>query len=239
MIELHGNRTPNPQKIVILLEELGVEYQIIDYDLLGGDQLSPQFSGLNPNRKVPVLVDTAPADGGEPLAVFESCAILQYLAEKAGRFMPAAPRGKCAVLQWLFWQAAGLGPMMGQAGHFLRYAPEPVEYAISRYTNEVGRLLNVMEGRLREAECLAGDYSIADMACWPWINVGVPDLAGFPAIAAWHARLAARPAYQRVISGDAAIPSEMLKERMNLTPEQWSISFGQRMIEASRPVDPA
>ncbi|GGD75124.1 thiol:disulfide oxidoreductase [Croceicoccus mobilis] len=232
MIELHGNITPNPQKVVILLEELGVPYRIVGYDLLAGAHFTPEFARINPNFKVPAIVDHAPAVGGEPIAVFESCAILQYLADKEGRFLPSDPRGRSAVTQWLFWQAAGLGPMLGQAGHFLRYAPEQIEYAIKRYTNEGTRLLRVMEARLQDNEFLAGDYSIADIACWPWITAGAGDLSDFPAIARWKETLDERPAYARVLHGDAAIPPEMLKKRMRLTPEQWSNAFGERLLEA-------
>ena len=236
MIELHGNRTPNPQKVVIFLEEAGLDYRIVNYNLLAGEHLGVSFRQINPNHKVPAIVDLDPADGSGPLTIFESCAILQYLANKTGRFVPADPRGLSQVNQWLIWQAAGLGPMLGQAGHFLRYAPERVEYAIARYSNEANRLLNVMESRLREAEFLAGDYSIADMACWPWINATSLDLDAVPAIGRWRSTLSARPAYRQVLSGEASIPPEMLQDRMTLTPEQWSAAFGERMLDATKPL---
>lgn len=229
MIMMHGNRSPNSQKVTLLLEEADIEYGVTEYDIGAGDLLTAEFGKINPNRRIPAIVDFDPVDGGGPLTVFESGAILLYLADKVGRFLPDDPRGRAQVTQWLVWQVAGLGPMMGQAGHFLRYAPEGEDYGINRYSKESMRLLNVMESQLRKSDYLAGEYSIADMACWPWINAAPMATEGFPAIDAWKARLETRQAYSTVISGSAAIPQEMLLARMKLTPEQWSNLFGERL----------
>ena len=206
MIDLHYWPTPNGHKITLLLEELaeagaGLEYTIRPVNIGQGDQFKPDFLEISPNNKMPAIVDHAPADGGAPLSVFESGAILLYLAEKTGSFLPADVRGRIAALEWLFWQMAGLGPMTGQYGHFKVYAPEPVPYAIQRYTKEAGRLLSVLDGRLAGRAFLAGDeYSIADMAAYPWINVydtAPIDLVPFPELRRWQSVIAARPATQR------------------------------------------
>ncbi|MBJ6979069.1 glutathione S-transferase N-terminal domain-containing protein [Luteimonas sp. MC1895] len=200
MIDLHYWPTPNGHKVTLLLEEAGLDYRIHPVDIGQGDQFAPAFLAISPNNKMPAIVDHAPADGGAPQAVFESGAILLYLAEKTGRFLPADPRARIEVLEWLFWQMAGLGPMTGQYGHFSVYAPEPVPYAIDRYTKEALRLLGVLERRLAGRAFIAGDYSIADMAAYPWINVydrAPLDLASFPEVRRWQAAIAARPATQR------------------------------------------
>jgi GST-like protein len=170
MIDLHYAPTPNGWKITIMLEECGLAYTVDPMQLGRGDQHQPEFLKLNPNGRMPAIVDRAPADGGEPVAMFESGAILIYLAEKAGKFMPREMRARFDVMQWLMWQMGGLGPMLGQNGHFLLYAPEKIPYAIDRYGREARRLYGVLDAHLGEGrDYIAGDYSIADMACFPWI----------------------------------------------------------------------
>jgi GST-like protein len=233
MIDLHFTPTPNGQKISIALEELGLEHRIISYDIFEGDHLTAAFGRINPNHKLPAIVDQDPAFGGGPHAVFESGAILQYLAEKTGRLLPADPRQRSVALQWLTWQVACLGPMGGQASHFLRYAPQRIDYAIERYTKESQRLLQVLERRLGEAEYLAGDdYSIADIAIWPGraaagvVNV---DLAAYPNTHRWAQAIATRPAVIRGLSAERAIPAKYMQREARLSDEQWSNMFGERM----------
>ena len=169
MIDLHYWPTPNGHKVTLFFEEAGLEYRIHPVDIGKGAQFEPAFLAISPNNKMPAIVDHAPADGGAPQSVFESGAILLYLAEKTGRFLPAEPRGRIEALEWLFWQMAGLGPMTGQYGHFNVYAPEKIPYAIERYTKEVQRLLGVLDKRLAGRAFITGDdYTIADMAIWTW-----------------------------------------------------------------------
>jgi GST-like protein len=201
MIDLYFWPTPNGLKITIMLEELGAPYTVHPVNITKGEQFRPDFLAISPNNRMPAIVDTAPADGGEPLSIFESGAILTYLADRHGRFGGATPRERIAVSEWLFWQMGGLGPMAGQAHHFRQYAPEPVPYAIERYTKEVGRLYGVMNTRLETVPYLAGqDYSIADIAAWPWV---VPherqgqDLNDFPHLKRWFETIAARPAVEK------------------------------------------
>lgn len=198
MIELYYAPTPNCDKVVILLEELGEQYEIRYVDLAKGEQLDHSFLALTPNNKVPVIVDAGP-EAARPL--FESGAILQYIAEKHGRFLPSQGADRFEVLQWLTWQVAGLGPMAGQAGYFLRYAPDHIPQAIERYTNEVNRLYGVLDRTLSGRKFVAGDYSIADMSIWPWIRPDwhQQDLEGFPNLAAWKQRVAERNAVLRSI----------------------------------------
>src|SRR5690606_28591413 len=171
MIDLYYWPTPNGHKVTLLLEETGLEYRIHPVNIGSGDQFKPEFLAISPNNKMPAIVDHAPADGGAPQSVFESGAILLYLAEKTGHFLPAAARGRIETLEWLFWQMAGLGPMTGQYGHFSVYAPDRIPYAIERYTREAERLLGVLDKRLAGRAFIAGDdYTIADMAAYPWIN---------------------------------------------------------------------
>lgn len=204
MLDLYFSDTPNGLKLRLFLEEAGLPHRIVRVSLSRGEQHRPAFLALSPNNKIPALVDQAPTDGGPPLALFESGALLTYLAEKAGRFLPADPRGRAEVLQWLFWQVGGLGPMAGQVGHFLVYAPEQVPYAVKRYGQELARLYGVLDRRLQGRDFIAGDYSIADMACYPWI---VPhqghgmDLADYPNIRRWFEGIAARPATRRAYEG--------------------------------------
>ncbi|MBI3150041.1 MAG: glutathione S-transferase N-terminal domain-containing protein [Betaproteobacteria bacterium] len=199
MIQLYYWTTPNGHKLTMFLEETELPYHLRPVNIGTGEQFAPEFLKISPNNRIPAIVDTAPADGGAPLSLFESGAILLYLAEKTGRFLPADLRGRAEVLQWLFWQMGGLGPMAGQNHHFAHYAPEKIAYAIDRYVKETGRLYAVMNKRLADREYLAGDYSIADMASYPWV---IPerqgqDLSDFPHLARWRAAIANRPATQR------------------------------------------
>jgi GST-like protein len=200
MIDLHYWPTPNGWKVSIALEETGLPYRVLPVDLGRGEQLRPEFLAISPNGRIPALVDHAPADGGAPLALFESGAILVYLAEKSGRFLPGDARGRAEVLAWLFWQVGGLGPMLGQHGHFALYAPERVPYAIERYRREAERLYGVLERRLEGRAHLCGEYSIADMACWPWVvtwkEQGIP-LASYPSLRRWYDALKERPGLRR------------------------------------------
>ncbi len=197
MIDLYYWPTPNGHKITMFLEETGLDYRIFPVDISAGDQFKPEFLAFSPNNRMPAMIDRAPADGGEAISVFESGAILVYLAEKTGRFLPADVRGRKAVLEWLFWQVGGLGPMSGQNHHFANYAAEKLPYAIDRYVNETNRLYGVLDRRLTGREFLAGDYSIADMAAYPWI---VPharqgqDLGDTPNLQRWFETIKARPA---------------------------------------------
>ena len=201
MLELYYWPTPNGHKITLFLEEAGLPYRIVPVDIGKGAQFAPEFLAISPNNRMPAIVDHAPADGGPPVPVFESGAILLYLAEKTGRFLPADLRGRTTVLEWLFWQVGGLGPMTGQYGHFHVYAPEPIAYARERYANEAQRLLGVLDRRLAGRAFLAGgDYTIADMACYPWVDpyARAPlDLAPFAEVRRWREAIAARPATER------------------------------------------
>jgi GSH-dependent disulfide-bond oxidoreductase len=199
MVDLHFWPTPNGWKITIMLEEAGLPYRLVPVDLSMGAQREPAFLELSPNGRMPALLDPDGPDG-DPIAIFETGAILQYLGDKTGRFYPAERRARSAVEQWLFWQCAGLGPMVGQAAHF-NYQREKIAYAIARYTDEARRLYGVMDRRLGEAEHLAGDYSIADMAAWPWTRgykaLGIDLAAEFPNLNAWFRRVGAREAVQK------------------------------------------
>ena len=201
MIDLHYWPTPNGHKITMFLEEAGIEYRIVPVNIGAGEQFRPEFLAISPNNRMPAIVDHEPADGGEPVSVFESGAILVYLAEKYGRFLPGDLRGRKTVLEWLFWQVGGLGPMAGQNHHFAIYAPEKIPYAIERYVKETNRLYGVLDGRLKGRAFIAGDdITIADMASYPWI---VPyerqgqKLDDFPNLKRWFEAIAARPATQR------------------------------------------
>jgi GST-like protein len=236
MIDLHFTATPNGQKISIALEETGLAYTLINYDIFEGDQHTADFGRINLNHKLPAIVDHDPLFGGGPFAVFESGAILQYIAEKTGQLLPRDPRARSVAIQWLTWQVANLGPMGGQASHFARYAPERIDYAIERYTREMERLLTVLERRLGEAEYLAGpDYSIADIAVWPGRSAaGVMniDLNRYPHTHRWFAAIARRPAVIRGRSAELSIPDKYLQMQAVLTAEQWSNMFGERMHAA-------
>ncbi|MFQ3679508.1 MAG: glutathione S-transferase N-terminal domain-containing protein [Pseudanabaenaceae cyanobacterium] len=200
MIELYYWPTPNGQKIAILLEELGIPYQLFPIDIRQGEQFQPDFLRISPNNRIPAIVDREPVDGGEPISLFESGAILLYLAEKHQRFLPADRRGRKTVLEWLFWQVGGLGPMAGQNHHFRGAAPEKIPYAIERYTQETARLYRVLNQQLETREYIAGEYSIADMACYPWIvphDRQAQRLEDFPHIQRWFHQIQNRPAVQQ------------------------------------------
>ena len=201
MIDLYSWPTPNGHKVHIMLEECGLPYRVHPIDIGKGDQFAPEFLAISPNNKIPALIDSDGPDG-QPMSVFESGAILLYLAGKTGQFLPQETRGKYAVLQWLMFQMGGVGPMLGQALHFRIYAPEPIDYAVGRYTNEAKRLYGVMDRQIeRTGAYIAGPtYSIADIAIFPWLrswqNQGI-DWADYPALKAWFDRIAQRPAVQR------------------------------------------
>ena len=204
MIDVYYWPTPNGHKVHIMLEECALPYRVHPIDIGKGDQFTPDFLAISPNNKIPALVDSEGPDG-QPMSVFESGAILLYLAEKTGRFMPADTRGRYEVLQWLMFQMGGVGPMLGQNHHFRTYAPEKIAYAIDRYTNEARRLYGVIDKRLAATGnwIAAGEYSIADMAIFPWLrnwkNQGM-ELEDFPALKAWFETIAARPAVQRALA---------------------------------------
>ena len=221
MIDLYSAATPNGQKIHIMLEEVGLPYRVTWVSISKGEQFEPGFLDISPNNKIPAIVDHDGPDA-EPVSVFESGAILLYLAEKTGRFLPSAPRERLEVLQWLFWQMGGFGPMLGQAHHFNAYAPERIRYAMDRYTNEAGRLYHVLDRRLAEREHVAGDYSIADMAIFPWCRLyGRQGLRieDFPNVKRWFDTIAARPA---VAEGMAQLEDKAGE----FTEESWSNLFG-------------
>jgi GSH-dependent disulfide-bond oxidoreductase len=227
-IELYYWPTPNGYKITIMLEELGVPYDVRYVNIGRGEQFEPSFLKIAPNNRMPAIIDPD-GPGGQPISVFESGAILQYLGRKYGKFYPADERGRVEVEQWLFWQMGGLGPMAGQAHHFRQYAPEKIPYAIDRYTNECNRLYGVIDKRLADREFLVGDYSIADMASWPWTrswqNQG-QDLDEFPNMKRWFQAMEARPAVQR-----AVLVGKAERERQASLAEDkeaQKILFGQR-----------
>lgn len=235
MIDVHFVPTPNGHKVTIMLEELGLPYRLIPYDMLKGDHLKPEYRAVNPNGRLPAIVDDEPIGGGPPFAVMESGAILLYLSEKAGgAFLPADPHRRSLAHQWLMWQMSGLGPSHGQAHHFIRYAPEGQDYGVQRYTNEAKRLLAVLERRLTAAEYLAEEYSIADMAAWPWIRatraIAMP-LDPYPAITRWFAAVGDRPAVQR--GTEVKNAPNLSSLRPTLTAEEWSNLFGENMLKSS------
>jgi GSH-dependent disulfide-bond oxidoreductase len=211
MIDLHYWTTPNGHKITMFLEEAGVPYKIIPVNIGKGDQFKPEFLAISPNNRIPAIVDHQPKDGGEPFAVFESGAILLYLAEKTGKFLHPDFRRRVEVMQWLFWQMGGLGPMAGQNHHFSQYAPEKLPYAIDRYVKETNRLYGVLNKRLADRAFVAGEYSIADMATYPWI---VPyerqgqRLEDFPHLQRWFETIRARPAVVRAYEKAKAINTQ-------------------------------
>jgi GSH-dependent disulfide-bond oxidoreductase len=197
MIDLYYWTTPNGHKITIFLEEVGLPYTLHAINISKGEQFQPEFLKVAPNNRIPAIVDRQPTDSGAPISIFESGAILLYLADKIGQLIPSDVRGRTEVLQWLFWQMGGLGPMAGQNHHFNQYAPEKIPYAIDRYVKETARLYGVLDRRLSNSEFVAGDYSIADIAAYPWI---VPherqeqNLANFPNVKRWFEAIQARPA---------------------------------------------
>ncbi len=225
MIELYYWTTPNGHKITIFLEETGLPYTIFPVKIGAGEQFEPAFLAISPNNRIPAIIDREPKGGGAPISVFESGAILLYLAEKTGRFIPADVRGRVEVLQWLFWQMAGLGPMAGQNHHFSQYAPEKIHYAIERYVKETNRLYGVLNKRLADRPFLAGDYSIADIAAYPWI---VPyerqgqNLDDFPHLKRWFEEIKARPATIRAYERAKEINTEP-----TMSEEAKKVLFGQ------------
>jgi GST-like protein len=225
MIELYFWTTPNGYKPLIFLEETGLDYTLVPVDISAGAQFEPDFLKIAPNNRIPAIVDTTPKGGGAPVSVFESGAILTYLAEKTGRFLPTEPAARADVQQWLFWQMGGLGPMAGQNHHFSNYALEKIPYAIDRYVKETARLYRVLDTRLADRDFIAGDYSIADMASYPWIvpyrNQG-QDLADFPNLARWFAVIGARDAVKRAYAKGKA-----LNTTPTVTEASKKILFGQ------------
>jgi GSH-dependent disulfide-bond oxidoreductase len=221
-IALYYWPTPNGHKISIMLEELGVPYEVHPINIGKGEQFAPAFLKISPNNRMPAIIDPD-GPGGRPVSVFESGAILQYLGRKTGRFYPKDERARVAVEEWLFWQVGGLGPMAGQANHFLHYADADVSYARKRYTDEVHRLFGVMNTRLGKVKDLAGAYSIADMACFSWVKSATKyqPLDEFPHLAAWFERLGKRPAVQRAM----ALGKELRKP---MSAEDKKVLFGQR-----------
>ena len=225
MIDLYFWTTPNGYKPLILLEEAGLDYRLVGVDISSGAQFEPEFLKIAPNNRIPAMVDQAPADGGGPLSLFESGAILEYLADKCGQFLPQELRGRWETLQWLYWQMGGLGPMAGQNHHFVTYAPERIPYAMKRYVDETARLYGVLDKRLADRDYVAGAYSIADMACYPWCLLWErqqQDLADFPHLKAWMERIAERPAVVR-----ASEKGRALNDKPTVSEESKRILFGQ------------
>jgi len=228
LIDLYTWTTPNGYKISIALEELDLPYRVYPINISEGEQFTPEFLKISPNHRIPAVVDNDGPDG-EPYSIFESGAILIYLADKAGRLLPDGGSDRYSVIQWLMFQMANIGPMFGQAGHFLRYAPEKIPYAVERYTNEVTRLCGVMDRRLAESDYLAGTYSIADIACFPWIRPlerlesGFDD---FPNLARWHEAIAGRPAVQRGLE----IPDPSIAPS-SLTDKARDVLFGKTQYQ--------
>ena len=223
MIDLYYWPTPNGWKISIMLEECGLEYRMIPVDIGRGDQFKPEFLAISPNNRMPAIVDHDVE--GEPVSVFESGAILMYLAEKTGRFLPTNPLARLQVMQWVFWQVGGLGPMAGQLGHFTNYAPEKIEYPLKRYGDEYNRLLGVIDKQLAGRDYLRGEYSIADMASWPWVVVHErlrQSLNEFPRVSAWNERMKARPA----VSSGKDLGKEM-RRPLEKDEEARKMMFGQ------------
>ena len=229
MIDLHYWTTPNGHKITMFLEETGLPYRIIPVNIGKGDQFKPEFLAIAPNNRIPAIVDHDPKDSGKPLAIFESGAILLYLAEKTGKFLPSDLHRRYDVIQWLFWQMGGLGPMAGQNHHFSNYAPEKIAYAIDRYVRETNRLYGVLNKRLSDREFIAGDYSVADMASYPWIvpykNQG-QNIDDFPHLKRWLETVAARPATQRAYARAKEINPDFGQPTIR-TEEERKLLFGQ------------
>ena len=226
MIDLYYWPTPNGHKITMFLEETALPYRIVPVNIGAGAQFTPEFLAIAPNNRMPAIVDHDPRGGGAPVSVFESGAILVYLAEKGGQLLPQGLRGRFEVLEWLFWQMAGLGPMAGQNHHFARYAPEPLPYAITRYVNETNRLYGVLNKRLADRTFIGAEgYSIADIACYPWIvpyEAQGQKLADFPHLQRWFEAIRARPATARAYERGAGVSTQT-----TLTEEAKKILFGQ------------
>lgn len=233
MIDLHTVPTPNGHKISIMLEEVGLPYRVIEYDITKGDQFKPEYLAINPNNKLPAIVDTDPSGSDQTISLFETGAILIYLAEKTGQLLPTAPQQRYAVLKWLMFQVSAVGPLQGQAHHFVRYAREDQPYSKSRYMNETLRQCRVLEGQLQNNAYLAGaDYSIADIATWPWVRalrlIGIHIKQDFPNLYRWYKTIDQREAVQRgkdVINGFIySVPPNTF---LPLDDKTWSYSFGE------------
>ena len=226
MIDLHYWPTPNGKKVTILLEECGLPYRILPCDIGRGDQFEEDFLRICPNNRMPAIVDPDGPDGA-PISIFESGAILIYLAEKTGQLMPTDPRARYEVLEWLMFQMGNVGPMLGQAHHFRNYAPDKIEYAINRYTNEGGRLYQVIDNRLADHEYLAGAYSIADIAVWPWLlgERQGQDFADYPHLSRWRDAIKARPA---VIRGRDVMKDTQTVKDATADKERWNLLFGDQ-----------
>ena len=237
MIDVYFWPTPNGYKVTVMLEELGLKYNIVPVNIGKGDQFKPEFLKISPNNRMPAIIDPE-GPGGKPFAIFESGAILMYLAEKHGKLMPAEIRGKYEVVEWLMFQMASVGPMLGQAHHFRLYAPEKLKYAIDRYTNEARRIYNVIDKRLGEVPYLAGEYSIADIAVYPWLvphSMQGQNLDDTPNLKRWYEELRSRPAVQR---GFAVMADEVAKMREAAAARQrphdeesWNNLFGNKQFE--------
>ncbi|SOY67360.1 putative S-transferase [Cupriavidus taiwanensis] len=232
MIDLYFWSTPNGYKVSILLEELAMPYNVIPVHLGKGQQFAPEFLAVSPNNKIPAIIDHDGPDG-QAISMFESGAIMMYLAEKSGyRFMPQDTRRRYQVVQWLMFQMGGVGPMLGQAHHFRKYAPEQIAYAIDRYTNEARRLYTVIDRRLANTEYLAGEYSIADMATYPWLRAHKwqgQDLADYPNLQRWYSAVRDRPAVQR---GIAVLEEKVDKTGAKPGGERWDNLFGKGQFAA-------
>src|SRR5258708_22851668 len=231
MIDLYFWPTPNGYKISWMLEEVGLKYNVVQVNIGAGDQFKPDFLKISPNNRMPAITDPD-GPGGKPISIFESGAILMYLAEKTGKLMPTDTRGKYNVIQWLMFQMASVGAMLGQAHHLRRYAPEKLQYAIDRYTNEAKRIYGVIDKRIGEAPYLAGEYSIADMAAYPWIrphNWQGQKLEDFPNLKKWYDAIETRPAVHR----GCAVMKEQLEKRRSCAPDQksWAVLFGKGSFE--------
>jgi GSH-dependent disulfide-bond oxidoreductase len=233
MIDLYYWPTPNGHKITMFLEEAGMPYTIVPVNIGKGEQFRPEFLAISPNNRMPAIVDQAPMERGSPISVFESGAILLYLAEKSETFLPKDLRGRVEVTQWLFWQVGGLGPMAGQNHHFSRYAPEKLPYAIERYVNETNRLYGVLNTRLADREFIAGAYSIADMAAYPWIvpyEAQGQSLSDFPHLKRWFEAIKSRPATLRAYARGAEVNSNP-----TVNEESRKILFGQTAKTIGQP----
>ena len=232
MIDLHLWPTPNGYKVLLFAIEAGLDYTIRPVNISQGEQFNPDFLKIAPNNRIPAIVDHAPADGGEAISIFESGAILLYLADKTRRFIAQDLRGRTETIQWLMWQMGGLGPMLGQNHHFVRYAPEPIPYAIDRYVNETARLYAVLNKQLADREFIAGDYSIADMACYPWIvphEVQRQNLDDFPHLKRWFETIAARPA-----TIEAYALGKNVSSKPTVSEDAKKILFGQNAVTVSK-----
>jgi GST-like protein len=232
MIDLYFWVTPNGYKVSILLEELGWDYNVIPVNIGKGEQFKPEFLKISPNNRIPAMVDHE-GPGCQPIAIFESGAMLMYIAEKAGwKFMPQDARRRYEVVEWLMFQMASVGPMLGQAHHFRRYAPDKIQYAIDRYTNEAKRIYGVIDKRVGEEPYLAGEYSIADLATYPWLrahNWQGQKLEDFPNLKRWYDAIEARPAVQR----GCAVMKEQIQKQQAAPPDpkSWEILFGKQQFE--------